>query len=99
MMKDLEEYVLRLDSLINNLDRLYETKLPEGINAEISHNLLNNLNFLLKQHELLQACLSGKKDGVIASGNTNLISDKIIKSLNFYCNYGYFIFKKFFYIS
>lgn len=77
MMKDIEEYVLRLDSFINNLDKFYETKLPEGINAERSHDLLIRLKFLLKQHELLQACLYGKNYGVIASGNTNLISDKI----------------------
>lgn len=75
MIRDLEEYVLRLDSLINNLDKFYKTKLPEGFNAERSHNLLNQLNSLLELHELLQACISGKKDGVIASGNTNLISD------------------------
>jgi len=74
MIKDIEEYVLRLDSFINNLDKFYNSKLPENFNAEKSQNLLYNLNSLLELHELLQECLWGKKDGVIASGNTNLIS-------------------------
>lgn len=58
MLRDLEEYILRLDNLINNLDKLYKTISPEGVivRVERSHIILIKLNSLLEQHELLHAC-------------------------------------------
>ena len=73
-MIDLNEYVLRLDNLISNIQKLYKTSGP--IENKTSKDILFQLNLLLEMHKDLHSCFYSKQVGVIAFNDTNLISGK-----------------------
>jgi hypothetical protein len=72
LIKDLDEYCLRLDNLISNLQKLYKTGGPAE--EHISRFILFNLDLLLELHSDLQLCFSGVHGDVLFFHVTKLIS-------------------------
>lgn len=73
IMRDVEEYILKLDNLISNLQKLYKTSGP--VELRTNKNILTYLRDLLELHKQLQLLMfNSKQEGVLALNDTNLIS-------------------------
>ena len=69
IMIEVEEYVLGLNNLISNLQKLYN---KNEVEFKSNKNILFQLNLLLENHKLLQLCLTSRQRGVLALDDSNL---------------------------